>query len=174
MKLSQIILPAYLLLTFIILIPSAAAQTCKKTILVSNPDASYSIHNDGTVTHQVTELMWMRCSLGMDWNGKTCSGEAATLSWGGALQRASRHAFAGYSDWRLPNKNELETILEESCNMPAINERVFPATPTEYFWSSSPSAGLSIAAWSINFGYGAANASVKDGLLSVRLVRGGR
>jgi hypothetical protein len=115
--------------------------------------------------------MWMRCSLGQKWAGELCSGSAAAFSWADALKAAARHNFAGYSDWRLPNKNELESIVENSCFVPAINAKVFPATPSKYFWSSSPYAGLADGAWSIDFGYGSIDASVKNDLFHVRLVR---
>jgi len=173
MKAYSIFLSACLLLAMIMLPTDAAAQVCRKEIAATTPDAKFAIHKDGTVTHRPTGLMWMRCSLGQTWNGKTCSGEAESLSWGASLQAAERHSFAGFSDWRLPNKNELASIVEESCTSPAINEKIFPAAPAAYFWSSSPYAGLASGAWSIDFGYGSITASVKSGKLNVRLVRGG-
>ena len=174
MKPKALVLIVALLLGLTPFRTTMADQVCEPKILSTNPDVTFTVHDDGTVTHQVTGLMWMRCSLGQKWDGKTCSGTAATYSWAGALQAGSNQEFAGYSDWRLPNKNELETILEESCNSPAINARIFPATPPAYFWTSSPYAGSASGAWSIDFGYGSVNASVKSGTLNVRLVRGGR
>lgn len=161
----------FLAVTFVSM---AAAQNCKQSITATTPDIGFNAKSDGTVVHKPTGLMWMRCSLGQTWDGKTCNGTAGTYSWGAALQAAKRAAFAGYTDWRLPNKNELESILEAKCGAPAINEKIFPATPPVYFWTSSPFAGLDNAAWNIDLGYGAVNASVKTGLLNVRLVRGGR
>ncbi len=101
-----------------------------------------AFNGDGTVTDNTTGLMWMRCSLGQVWDGKTCGGKAATFTWADALKAAAGHEFAGYTDWRLPNKNELESIVEGRCFTPTINSSVFPATPSTYFWSSSPYAGL--------------------------------
>jgi hypothetical protein len=168
------ILLAGLLLTLICNPPASAAQTCKQTITASTPDSQFNVRVNGTVVHKPTGLMWMLCSLGQTWDGKTCSETATTYTWGAALQAASRHTFSGYNDWRLPNKNELESILEERCFSPAINANIFPATPPAYFWTSSPFVGLADGAWSIDFGYGLVNASVKSGALNVRLVRGGR
>jgi hypothetical protein len=148
-----------------------AAQTCKDSIITTAPDSNFTIHNDGTVTDKTTGLMWMRCSLGQTWNGKTCSGTATSFSWADALKAGASYEFAGYSDWRLPNKNELESIVEGRCFSPAINLKVFPATPAVYFWSSSPYASVSRGAWSVDFGYGTVNASVKTGSIYVRLVR---
>jgi hypothetical protein len=168
------LLSASLLLLAIFIPFDAVAQNCKPSIAATTNEATFTLTRDGTAIHQVTGLMWMRCSLGQKWDGNGCLGEAATFSWGGALQAANRNVFAGHTDWRLPNKNELETILEESCSAPAINARVFPATPPAYFWTSSPYYSLGRGAWSIDFAYGLVNASVKSGNLNVRLVRGGR
>jgi hypothetical protein len=149
----------------------ALAQNCKESVPATGPDSSFAIHSDGTVTDITTGLMWMRCSIGQKWDGKTCSGTAAKFSWAEGLKAAGSHEFAGRRDWRLPNKNELESVVEGRCFFPAINGRVFPATPTAFFWSSSPYAALSSGAWSVDFGSGAVNASIKSGLNHIRLVR---
>ncbi len=172
MKRIWTVLPVSLLLS-LTLVPDVSAQTCRDSIIASTPASNFTIHNDGTVTHNTTGLMWMRCSLGQIWDGKACSGTAIGLSWQSALENAVGLSFGGYDDWRVPNRSELESILEERCNSPAINLAVFPATPSSYFWTSSPYAGLSHGAWSIDFGYGSVNATVKSGRIHARFVRGG-
>jgi len=154
-------------------LPAGAEQTCKESIKSTTPSANFTIHNNGTATHKITGLMWMRCGLGQEWNGKTCQGEAAIYPWDNGLRLAAEVEFAGYNDWRLPNKNELESIVENSCFAPAINTEIFPATPPAYFWTSSPYAAVSEGAWSVDFGYGTVNASVKPGSIHIRLVRDG-
>ncbi|MFU8818781.1 MAG: DUF1566 domain-containing protein [Desulfurivibrio sp.] len=163
-------LACWLLLTFFLAGP-ALAQSCRDSIPATTPGGNFILHDDGTVTHGTTGLMWMRCSLGQSWSDEACNGAAGGFTWGEALRAAVGHQFAGYSDWRLPNKNELEALVEESCSLPAINAAIFPATPTAYFWTSSPYAGLAYAAWSVDFGFGAVNASVKSGSIHLRLVR---
>jgi hypothetical protein len=148
-----------------------AEQTCKDSIIAVNPNSNFTIHKDGTVSHNTTGLMWMRCSLGQKWDGKTCAGSPTMYTWKEALQAGAHYEFAGYADWRLPNKNELESIVEERCYSPAVNSTVFLNTPPVFFWSSSPYAGFSQGAWSVDFGFGAVNASDKDGGIAVRLVR---
>jgi hypothetical protein len=152
-------------------LPAGASQTCKETIVATTTDANFTLNSDGTATDNTTGLMWMRCSLGQVWDGKICNGKPASFVWADALKAAAGHEFAGYSEWRLPNKNELESIVEGRCFSPAINISVFPATPAVYYWSSSPYAGMAYAAWSIDFGYGTVNASIKTGAIHVRLVR---
>jgi hypothetical protein len=173
---SSLVTRYWLFCGFILLVftPAQAEQTCKDSIIATTPSSNFTIHNDGTATHNTTGLMWMRCSLGQVWDGKACTGSPAIYTWQEGLQAGDRHEFAGYSDWRLPNKNELESIVEERCFSPAINITVFPGTPPVFFWASSPYAGFSQGAWSVDFGYGAVNASDKDGSIPVRLVRGGQ
>jgi len=150
---------------------TSADQNCKTSIIASKPTSSFTINNDGTVTDNKMGLVWMRCSLGQKWDQNTCSGTAVAASWAESLKAAASEEFAGYTDWRLPNKNELESIVEDSCSSPAINATIFPATPPTYFWSSSPYAAIAQAAWSVDFGYGTVNASVKSGAIYIRLVR---
>jgi len=150
---------------------SGAKQKCNSSILASSAESEFLIHEEGTASDQTTGLMWMRCSLGQEWKGGACSGKAASYSWPEALKAAAQNDFAGYADWRLPNKNELASIVEERCVGPSINEKVFPATPSTFFWSSSPYAGLANGAWSVDFGYGVVTATEKIGKIHVRLVR---
>jgi Protein of unknown function (DUF1566). len=135
--------------------------------------------------------MWKRCSEGQTWSGSTCNGSAATYTWQAALVRvqAVNTSQTGtenrsYTDWRLPNVKEFQTIIERQCYAPAINLTAFPNTPTgsnSWYWSSTPiynhNLNDNLRAWSINayegnsyFGEGF---SEKTDLNYVRLVRGG-
>ena len=153
--------------------PTAQALICTDlTIPPSNPDSAYTINGDGTVSDTRNGLMWKRCAEGQ--SGPTCSGTASSLSWVAALKLAASSAFLGYSDWRLPNAKELASLTEVCRRNPAINEHIFPATPSSYFWSGSPLAGYSNYAWDVNFYYGYVNGYGRNGDGSVRLVRGGQ
>lgn len=163
----------FLLLSPLFPRPAEAEQVCKDSIIPTSPYANFAIHNDGTATDNTTGLMWTTCSIGQKWDKKTCSGSAELFSWAQALKAAAGYEYAGYTDWRMPNKNELESIVESRCFTPAINLRVFPATPSAFFWSSTPYAAVSDGVWSVDFGYGNVNASVKSGSNHIRLVRDG-
>jgi hypothetical protein len=153
-----------------------AAQSCRSEseIPSSTPASEFTDHGDGTVTHQATGLMWMKCPLGQ--SGSDCAtGSANTYSWEAALEGAAGSGFAGYTDWRLPNINELRSIVEERCYGPGINETVFPATPSTYFWSSSPDAYDSDYAWYVDFYDGNSFGSYRgNSSRGVRLVRSGQ
>src|SRR5690606_32812493 len=110
-----------------------------------------------------TGLMWKRCAEGQVWAAGSCVGSTSIFTWQNALQHTADTnlgaAFAGHSDWRVPNIQELQSILEEQCSNPTINAQVFPATSiiTPY-WSASPWVGNSVSAWGVRFDIGIAGA----------------
>lgn len=121
-------------------------------------------NGDGTVTDTITGLMWMRCAIGQSWDGKTCQGGTKKFDWREA--RKIRHSFAGHDDWRLPNIDELKTLIA------AIGKTAFPDNPRTRFWSSSQYPGYSASVWGVDFSNGFANHYSTSRGLDVRLVRG--
>jgi hypothetical protein len=174
-------------------LPAHAEVTCRAkddpttAVPATTPTANFTIHDNGTVTDTTAGLMWMRCSLGETWGGSTCTGTASTWTWEQALQVAqdinsgssnadndSAVGFAGHTDWRLPNKNELASIVEDRCHSPSLNELLFPTSGSENSWSSSPSASPSDNALGVEFFTGVVGAASKDAAFGVRLVRAGQ
>ena len=136
----------------------------------------------GLVKDTVTSLIWMRCSLGQTWDGRTCSGTANKYTWQEAKNTAKRFEYEGYSDWRLPTIDELKSIVDCSrygyqsegfgCanRSPQLTIRdEFPNTPSYFFWSSS--AHDSDYVWVVGFDYGNMYAHGKNSSVHVRLVR---
>ena len=149
-----------------------AQQLCRESIPSSAPLTNFTINSDGTVLHKTTGLIWKRCVQGQV--GTTCSGLPTQLSWQEALMSADEEGFAEQTDWRLPNIQELRTLVEIRCSNPAINIAVFPNTPTGSnisFWSSTNSLGQSFA-WGLSFSRGTDLTSEKLSRKFVRLVRG--
>jgi len=97
----------------------------------TKPNQNYRDNNDGTITDIKTGLMWQKCSLGLTGEASdfTCTtGAVQSFTWLSALESANSDINYGYSDWRLPNVNELASLIETACFTPAINESMFPAT----------------------------------------------
>lgn len=114
---------------------------------------------DGLVKDTVTGLMWMRCSLGQEWNGKTCQGEEKEYTWDNAMKKSRKvSSYLGYRDWRLPSIQELKTLVhctsekpekwnarvsfdsDDACQgsyHPTIFSEAFPNASSWYFWSST-------------------------------------
>lgn len=155
------------------MIAAQAEQTCNEAVRSTAPDSRFQDNGNGTVTDLATGLIWKQCAEGL--SGVGCAtGSAQTFTWQAALQRAEAAVFAGSDLWRLPNKNELASLVERRCYSPAINQRYFPNTPSLSFWSSSPNGYPSSYAWRVAFSYGHVYSSNKYGTQYVRLVRAGQ
>ena len=130
--------------------------------------AAYVDNGDGTVTDPAMGLMWQQATPG------------DTYTWREAIDYCSGLSLAGHSDWRLPNLNELQSIVDYSRHSPAIDGTYFPGTSSSYHWSSSSYASNPGDAWGVYFdgGYLDGNGYVNDYDESdygrVRAVRGGQ
>lgn len=87
---------------------------------------SFVDNGDGTVTDTGTGLTWQKDSL-------------SNISWKDALAYCENLTLGGYSDWRLPNINELISLVDYSTFSPSIDTRYFTNTAYHY-WSSTTCA----------------------------------
>jgi len=71
-----------------------------------------------TAIDTVTSLEWQRCVIGYVWNGTSCSGFYEYFSWQRAFNSAKNSNIAGYTDWRLPNKDEILSLIYCSSGEP--------------------------------------------------------
>jgi hypothetical protein len=152
-----------------------ATQTCRSQseFPATTPGNRFNDHSDGTLTDIQTGLMWAKCAEGT--SGSECTtGSISAHIWQAAFDLAGSSALAGYNDWRLPNINELKSIVERQCYTPAINLSVFPNTPSWNFWSASPVAGTSNNVWGVYFDYGNSSSYGRAIGRYVRLVRSGQ
>ncbi len=131
--------------------------------------------SDDTVIDSTTGLIWDRCPLGR--SGADCrGGRARELTWQNALKavvNANEANHKGHNDWRLPNRTELESLVEITQRKPAIDSIEFPNTPSDEFWSSTVYARGPERAWYADFEKGKANHHSVLSTYYVRLVRGG-
>ncbi len=139
----------------------------------TTPPSDFTLHGNGTVTHNKTGLMWQQCLVGQTWSGSGCGGTAATHTWDNAIALTS--SFAAYSDWRLPSIDELASIVENTVAAPSINTSIFPSTPITKQWSSTHSPWANFAKWSVDFNTGMSRGDQdKNNAYSIRMVRGAR
>jgi formylglycine-generating enzyme required for sulfatase activity len=103
-------------------------------------------------------------NTGLMWQGNYSTGK----NWQQALNYCATLSHGGFSDWRLPNKNELMSLVNYSRNSPASD---FPGIPSSYFNSSSSNTENPDKAWGVSFNYGPVGCDPKTNTFSARCVR---
>ncbi|WP_339137956.1 MAG: DUF1566 domain-containing protein [Candidatus Electrothrix sp. GW3-4] len=156
----------FILIVSLLLIATGSAFAGCDDFPASTPTSQFTVDSTNkTVVDTKTGLMWRQCLEG----DPACSGSVPAYDFTGAVGRvaiANSGSFAGFSDWRLPNIKELQSIVEEQCNNPAINLTVFPGTPaTAQGLTNSPGYEKW---WTINFTTGSMLTALSG---YVRLVR---
>lgn len=132
--------------------------------------SNFADNGDGTITDTSTGLMWEKTS------------DRNTYTWSQAKDYCDALNLGGYSDWRLPTRNELQTLVHYGRFNPAISMSFFPALTTSYFpetapsyyWTSTISAGSAGVAWYVHFRYGYVHYIDKYYYNHVRAVRAGQ
>jgi hypothetical protein len=107
---------------------------------IINPQ-SFTDNGDGTLTDQMTGLMWQ----------KTDGGE---MTFENAAAFCENLTLAGFSDWRLPTGIELYSINNLNYVNPALNTAFFTQTQAEYWWTSEVRIDDPSRIWSVNAGGG--------------------
>ena len=147
-----------------LMLASVARAECDSS-QTSKPSSSRYVVQGGSVYDKKTDLTWMRCSQGQKWKDDLgCVGVAEKLT----KAKADR-GFAG--GWRVPTVDELKTIVAKNCKNPAIDEELFPDTPTEWYRTSTMDGSR---CWTVNFSDGRADNYGCASGYAVRLVRSGR
>ena len=105
---------------------------------------------DITVFDTKTKLTWKICAEGQSFSGGHCTGKATGFTWNNAMQIFGDKG----NNWRLPNVDELGSIVEGHCQNPAINIGIFPDTSPFHFWSATVYATNSDYALAVGFDQG--------------------
>jgi hypothetical protein len=136
------------------------------------PDPRFTDNGDDTVTDNLTGLMWT----------KNANLPAGTRTWQDALgyiagMNAGTYPNFGYTDWRLPNVNELESLINanESNNATWLNTQGLLNVQADYYWSSTTFAYNPGGAWIVDMWDGHMGANrTSDGNVYVWPVRAGQ
>lgn len=141
----------------------------------TNADNSTPI-NGSVVVDQLTGLMWTQ-------DGNTPGPAACTpaigKTWQGALDHVAclnTNNYLGYADWRLPDVNELESLVNANQSDTAawLNTQGFSNAWSNYYWSSTSYAYITDSAWVVYMYTGTVTADWKAGSWFVWPVRGGQ
>jgi len=127
-------------------------------------------NGDGTVSDYATGLMWQKADDGI------------ARDWEAALAYSENLELAGYSDWRLPNAKELQSIVDysrspQTTNSPAIDP-IFSTTEIKdpegnagqypYFWTGTTHLdGVNPASGAVYVAFGEGQGKMRNQLMDV-------
>lgn len=147
---------------------------------VAWPTPRFTDNNNGTVTDNLTKLIWMKNA-----------GVIGLQTWDDALSIAATLGNGTYDltdgsnqgDWRLPNLRELQSLVDIAFSNPALPNTMgtgvweegtpFQGVQSDSYWSSSTAAGSPTTAWYVFFYDGFALYTDKVNNSNVWCVRGG-
>jgi hypothetical protein len=112
---------------------------------VIGPSPRFTDHGDGTVTDNLTGLMWTQ-------DTQQISGQ---MIWLTALTECNDLDYATHTDWRLPNGRELWSLIdfgENGLSLPLGYP--FSNVLSNYYWTSTTDAVDISRAFSIDLSYG--------------------
>ena len=105
----------------------------------------------------------------LEWLVEHATNEAVAHA--AAIEAAEAVTVGGYTNWRLPLRPELDSIVDLSRYNPAIDTDFFPGTHAAGYWTASPDASDPEYAWLVYFNYGSANLNPRNYHGFVRAVR---
>ncbi|MBF0337970.1 MAG: DUF1566 domain-containing protein [Nitrospirae bacterium] len=143
---------------------------------VAWPSPRFKDNGNKTVTDTLTGLVWSKDGVAP----KVGSCMGGLKNWQGALDYVAclnTNKYLGYSDWRLPNVNELESLINAGQVDTSVwlNKQGFTNVQSNYYWSSTTCAraGNTSAAWGVRMDSGSVGADLKSSYHYVWPIRSG-
>ena len=119
-------------------------------------DERYQDNGDGTIIDLQTNLVWSKCVRNTEYDAEAaaCQGNSAiAVAWDVALDQAESFTLGDYSDWRLPNLKELQSLayIAPDGNSAGASAHFYLADAL-YLHSSSPSPRLDNETFQLDLG----------------------
>ena len=111
---------------------------------------------------------WIDPETGLEWQ----TGIGCEMNWEESLKYAGELDLSGKSDWRLPTRKELLSLISDIKTRPCIKTSSLVCASSGY-WSSTTFANYTSYAWSVHFSSGSVYHHDKSYNYYVRCVRGG-
>lgn len=159
--------------------PSPADGAAAAPRGIAWPSPRFTDNGDGTVTDNLTRLMWLKSPnffAGTDW--ETALQMVKDFNKVPTAPEPKKGAAPSpYNDWRLPNRNELASIISRRHDFPALPDgQPFTGLQSSYYWTSTTLPGDQVMAWAAHLEYGDMTFLAKDraqGVWPVRSLKDG-
>ena len=111
---------------------------------------------------------------GLEWEAAGSVKEIIWFDTDNYCDQLNQKNFAGHSDWRIPTRVELYTLVVDAEHDPCIKPLPGIECKSSNYWSSTTYAVGTSGAWNVNFSNGGVYVGSKSNSYHVRCVRGGR
>lgn len=126
----------------------------------------FRLAGQDVVEDSATGLLWTRSANAL----------GAPLGWAeafAAVAELNRQNFLGFSDWRMPNRAELRSLVDHGRKQPALPAgHLFREVFLGWYWTSTSKAGQESYAWNLHLEGGRLFYSRKDEFRLLWPVRG--
>jgi Protein of unknown function (DUF1566)/Secretion system C-terminal sorting domain len=133
-----------------------AVRDVTTPIIIAN---RFTDNGNGTIIDNVTNLMWQKVA------------STASQTWENAITNAENLVLATFTDWRLPNIKELQSLNDETVVLPSITAPYFTNLGVGKFWSSTSLPNQTTKAWYWSTAFGVTTYDDKTVANSVLCVR---
>ena len=130
------------------------------------PSPRFTDHSDGTITDNFTGLMWLKdgnCpNAGRTWS--QALGDVTSLNNSQMMNGNPCYEYtATYTDWYLPNRNQLESLLDLENFLPSLpTGHLFWDFKYSHYWSSTAYAWIPSDAWTVVYDFGRVETRTKN------------
>ena len=92
--------------------------------------------SENTVYDWYSGLEWVAdpSEMGGAWG---TPGNPEPMTWDEGIEACNNLNYSGRNDWRMPNSNEIETLIDYGMDHPATSKKTFKNTKSDDYWSSS-------------------------------------
>ncbi len=121
---------------------------------VAWPDPRFTDNNDGTVTDNLTGLIWLKNAncpdATRDW--PTAFSDVASLNAAGTMNGNdcgdTSNGGSHQTDWRMPNVREMHSLVDYTEFVPALpDDHPFTGVESHYYWTSTTLSHGTDLAW---------------------------
>ena len=115
---------------------------------VAESSSRFIDNGNGTVTDTQNCLTWQKKAIDINSDGTLDASDKVT--WEQALAAAENLVSGGHDDWRLPNRKELQSLMDYSRSGFFMDTGFFPEFSEPYYWSDT-TATYASQAWIVSF-----------------------
>jgi len=96
---------------------------------------------------------------GLEWQQTV---QQQPVTWADALAACVHLEYGGHGDWRLPEIQELASLVDDRVEDPAADATAWDGVPNNPFWTFTGVSGVAANAWTVSFRDGSVSHRERD------------